>query len=342
VVSLRNLSPVDARAYLRGVGVARGCHDDAIALTHGHPLALTLLAEVLARSEQPGRVPATLLAAPDVVRALLDRVVDAIPSPRHRRALAVCAHARFTTEPMLREAMREDDSAELFGWLRALTFVEEGPYGLFPHDIARDALEADLRWRDPATHSDVHRGVRRHIAKQLHAAAGLDQQRWASDSVFLNRHVAAVSSFWDWTSFGNAYGDSLRPVDRTCLLTMTARHQGSEQAELVEFWLDRQPDRFLVVRSKGGEPIGFMAELALHCASQADIRADPGTCAMWEYAMRHGPTAPGVIRCMFGTRTGGLDGREDRHRMDGRNLESGYRLHACERGLRQLLCSDVG
>ena len=35
--------------------------------------------------------------------------------------------------------------AELFEWLRNLSFIESGPLGLFPHDLAREALVADLR-----------------------------------------------------------------------------------------------------------------------------------------------------------------------------------------------------
>ena len=38
----------------------------------------------------------------------------------------------------------------LFEWLRGLSFVESGADGLFPHDLARDVLDADLRWRDRA------------------------------------------------------------------------------------------------------------------------------------------------------------------------------------------------
>jgi hypothetical protein len=41
------------------------------------------------------------------------------------------------------------DVHELFEWLRGLSFIESGRLGLYPHDLAREALVADLRWRHP-------------------------------------------------------------------------------------------------------------------------------------------------------------------------------------------------
>jgi hypothetical protein len=37
------------------------------------------------------------------------------------------------------------DAPLLFGWLRGLSFIEQGPEGVFPHDLAREVLDSDLR-----------------------------------------------------------------------------------------------------------------------------------------------------------------------------------------------------
>jgi AAA ATPase domain len=76
-VSLRNLDRDDARAYLRVEGVPESQHGAAFDATHGHPLALRLLVEVLAQREGP----VELGAAPDVVRELLSRFVADAPAP---------------------------------------------------------------------------------------------------------------------------------------------------------------------------------------------------------------------------------------------------------------------
>ena len=42
-----------------------------------------------------------------------------------------------------------ENSAELFEWLKNLSFIESNKWGLYPHDLARESLVADLKWRNP-------------------------------------------------------------------------------------------------------------------------------------------------------------------------------------------------
>jgi AAA ATPase domain len=147
-VALRNLGPEESRAYLGAAGVPKALHEPVLAFTHGHPLALSLVVDVLAQEQRHGLAGFTPEHAPDVIRELLRRFVANVPSDLHRRALEVCAHARLTTEALLRAALDAGDVHDIFEWLRSLSFIEQGPYGLTPHDLARDLLDADLRWRD--------------------------------------------------------------------------------------------------------------------------------------------------------------------------------------------------
>jgi hypothetical protein len=295
VVSLRNLRPDDTRAYLQVEGVPESLHEQVMTMTHGHPLTLSLLVETIARDS--GRsVPQVLADAPDVVRALLGRVVDEAPSGRHRNALEVCAHVRFTTEELLRAGLGGDDAHELFGWLRTLSFVEEGPHGVYPHDVARDVLDADLRWRDRVGYADLHRRLRAHFVKQARQAGDeQDRQHGIADIMFLSRTHPITRDYFEFTGLGQAYTDALRPSDAAAVLAMTREYQGEEQAALVAYWLDRQPQGFLIFRDAAGEPLGYGTYLALHRASQADLDGDPGTRAIWEYAQRHGPPRPGEL-----------------------------------------------
>jgi hypothetical protein len=57
--------------------------------------------------------------------------------------------------------------------------------------------------------------------------------------------------------------------------------------------MDRQPQAFRLVRAPTGVLLGYGAYVALHEASESDLRADPGSRAMWEYAQRHGPPRTG-------------------------------------------------
>src|SRR5690606_8905177 len=91
-VSLRNLTPEESRTLLDRFGVPPDHHPAALACTHGHPLALVLVADLLKR--QPVDVAFDLSQAPDVVRVLVERFVREVPTPMHRQALELCAHVR--------------------------------------------------------------------------------------------------------------------------------------------------------------------------------------------------------------------------------------------------------
>jgi AAA ATPase domain len=293
VVALRNLSPDEVRAFLRAAGVAEDVHARALELTHGHPLALSLLVDVLAQRGDEAQVLG-LDHAPDMLGVLLERFVAGAPSERHRLALEVCAHTRVTTEDLLRTALGGDDAGALFEWLRRLSFVEEGTEGLFPHDLARDVLDADLRWRDRARYAEVHNRVRRHVVARIRACAGREQQRAAADLHFLHRGNAGIRGFYDWASMGLGYADGLRAGDAEAVVAMVERFESPQSAALARFWLDRRPSAFLMCRRPGhDEPFGFTTMLPLHELSAAEREADPGTAAMWAYAMAHGAPRPG-------------------------------------------------
>jgi hypothetical protein len=61
--------------------------DQLVELVHGHPLGLSLLADVVVRGGEAATDPLT----PDLVGTLLRRFVEIVPSGLHRHALEVCA-----------------------------------------------------------------------------------------------------------------------------------------------------------------------------------------------------------------------------------------------------------
>jgi hypothetical protein len=293
VIALRNLRPDDSRAYLRAAGVPKALHERVLAFTHGHPLALSLVVDVLAQEQLHGLADFAPEHAPDVMRELLARFVAGVPSTLHRRALEVCAHARLTTEALLRAALGMGDAHDVFEWLRSLSFIEQGPYGLAPHDLARDLLDADLRWRDREQYGVQHDRIRTHVLDRIRRSSGQEQQRALLDLMFVHRSNPFTQPYWEWESFGQTYADALTPEDHEAVVAMTARFEGEEAAALAAHWLDRQPDAFIALRGGEGVLLGFLAHLTLNRASPDDVEADPGTRATWAYALRHGPPRPG-------------------------------------------------
>lgn len=304
VVSLRNLPPQDGRAYLAAQDVPEALREDLLMVSHGHPLALSMLVDMVRRriadgGDGVGAVPRSLGDVPDLVRVLLTHTIEEVPGRRHRMALEVCAHAHVTTEDLLRATLGDsgvsaDDAGELFAWLRTLSFVEEGPYGLFPHDLARDALDADLRWRDPDRYAELHHRVRAQLLARIRSAGDeREKQRLLADAIFLTCSRTTLGVYVATARTVEEHIDELRDGDRAAVVEMTAALQGREQAELVAYWMRRQPHAFRVFRGARGEPRGYGAYLELHEATDADLATDPGTRAMWRYAQRHGPPRTG-------------------------------------------------
>ncbi|HEY6556467.1 MAG TPA: AAA family ATPase [Polyangiaceae bacterium] len=211
VVTLRNLDPEDGREYLEAHGVAPALHDRLLELSHGHPLGLSLLVDLMARG---GDAPVDPLT-PDLVGVLLTRFVDTVPSGPERRALEVCALARVTTESLLRAALGAESAHELFRWLIEVSFIETGPDGVFPHDLARDILDADLRWRDPEAYRQIFRNVAAHVRARLRSSHGSEQQRTIRDLKFLFRNLPGILSPIDWDAWGHHDPEPARAEDPT-------------------------------------------------------------------------------------------------------------------------------
>jgi hypothetical protein len=291
IVSLRNLRPEESLAYLEARGVPAAAHAEVLGFTYGHPLALALVSDVMARGDQG----ASFLPEhePDIVQALLERFVRQIPSRRHRDALEVCAHTRVTTEALLGDVLGEEHAPELFAWLRGLSFIEQGPQGLFPHDLAREVLDADLRWRNPADYRDLHRRVRGFVVRTLQEARGREQQRAAFDLLYLHRGNPIMRPVHDWDALTAGYAEPATPADLPQILAIAHQHEGADSAAIVAYWADRQLPGFSVSRSATGHVDGFVANVKLHAATAAELAADPALAAAWDFAARYGPLRPG-------------------------------------------------
>ena len=168
----------------------------------------------------------------------------------------------------------------MFSWLRGLSFMEYGDYGLFPHDLAREVIDADLRWRDPAALSGRAPAGAPARRGGVLGSEGRERERALADLIFLHRANPATSALWDWKSLGEVYGDTVRDGDVEAILTLVERHEGAESAAIAQHWLARQPAGFYVFRGRGPELLGFAAQIALHEAGDEDIARDPAARAV--------------------------------------------------------------
>ncbi len=296
VLALRNLEPEESRNYLHKRRVPGDQHTSVLDFTHGHPLALSLVADVF---DQRGDIEFVPEDTPDIVETLLEQLVQKVPGPAHRTALEACALVRVTTESILAAMLANNDVHDLFDWLRSLSFIEVRRGGLFPHDLARDALVADLRWRNPDWYAQLKNRARKYYASRLSQASGNAQQRMMLDYIYLHRDNAVVRPYFEWQASGSALTDEMRPADIPALAAMVAAHEGEQSSALAQHWFQRQPQGLLVFRNSKGAPDGFLAILEVQRASPEDLDLDPAMKAASGYLERFAPLRRGEIASIF-------------------------------------------
>lgn len=291
VVALRDLSVEDARDLLGARSVEPSHHDRVLAVARGHPLALVLVAEVL---RHDGTVPSSLAELPEVIDGLLERFLRHVPSDVHRQALYAAAHAGVATEVLLRETVTDGRAAEVFDWLRALSFTDATPNGVVVHELVSDALNADLQWRDPERWIALHTAVTSHLRKRLAASSGSQQDQAMLDLLQLFRFNPVTRRFYDWDASWQLWLEPATADDHDAIVALTRAFEGDASAELAAYWLGRQPDAFTVFRNAAGDrPEGFVAHLLLADAPGEEVDVDPVVSAIWGHVRGHGPLRPG-------------------------------------------------
>jgi hypothetical protein len=291
VIGLSELARHEASTLLGLLDVPAELTEALLAFTGGHPLALRLAAEVAAGT--PADTSAWTPGS-DTIGTLLARIVGELPSAAHRHALEVCAHVLATTEELLGAALPAADAGALFGWLRRLPFVESGRRGLFPHDVVRAALDADLRWRDPGSYQEMHRRVRAHLVTRARAASGAAVIPAMEALTYLHRHNGFLGNYVTWRADGSVHEDRYRPEDRGAVVRLVGEAEGPESAAVAQFWLDRQPRAFRLVRSSAtGEPLAVTAWLRLAVPDEEEVARDPVVAAAWRHGRRTAPLRGG-------------------------------------------------
>jgi hypothetical protein len=288
-IQLGNLSEAEAAAYLERRNIAPEQRDDVLRFTRGYPLALSLAVEVLIQRPNSRFEGA---ASPDIVKVLLERFVAGVPSVAHRAALEACSQLRVTSEPLLAAMLDVTDVREVFEWLRDLAFISIGPRGLFPHDLAREALAADLKWRNPPWHAELHERARAFYMREFERSHGHEQYLALLDLIFLHDNPF-IRSLFAWNDIGGVVEDVPRTADWPALVEMVRRHEGDEAAELARRWFERQPEGVTAYRDAAGEVTGFSCFVVLRPEERAWAEADPCAAAVWRFLDGEPPLADG-------------------------------------------------
>jgi hypothetical protein len=275
---LGELSAEESREYLGKRGVPKTEHEAVLAFTQGHALALSLVADSFS---QAPRTRFLVERSPDVVRALVEQLVRGLSEPRQRAALEACAVARTTTEGLLAALLDQSDVHAVFDWLRALSFMQSDVVGLYPHDLARKALLADLAFRDP----DRLRLLKERALTHQLKRSGTSASNWrlaAMDSLYSMFQLLEPStrSVLKDRRVRGYLPEEATARDLPDLEALIARHEGRESAAIARHWFARQPQAVTVIRDGSDTPAGVIVILELEALTDEDRRRDPVVAGM--------------------------------------------------------------
>ena len=296
VLSLKNLNQEESRAFLMRRQVPAREHVAVMQFTHGHPLALSLVADVFAQQPDTRFAPEE---APDIIKTLLDQFMQEAPSTHHRAALEASSQVRLLNEPLLGAMLQVDDPHPIFTWLRDLSFIDAERRGLFPHDLAREAMAVDLHWRNPTWQAELHNRARKYYIDRFSEGGAREQRQVLSDYIFLHRDNPMIRPYFEWQSSGTVFTDLYKPEDKFHILQMIGTHEGETAVRIAEHWLERQQSNVFVFRQADGSLQGVLLLVSLEKTTAADHKLDPGAAVIWDYLTRHAPLRPGETATLF-------------------------------------------
>jgi hypothetical protein len=296
---LGDLDEAESAELLERAGVAPPGRPHLVRLGRGHPLAIALLADIAVT----GTVPDSLAEVPDLISALLESLLRGAPTDAHMTGLAACAQAWLTTEDLLRRVVGADAGA-VWAWLERRPFVTCGPHGLFPHDLARDVLDAEFERRWPERYRALHRVVHDHVVAGLRATTGPGRQMLAQHLLYLHHRSPLTAVISSLRAQGSAAVVPARRADHEPALSLIEHFESPQSARLAERWFAEQPESLSVVRDSQGVA-GFCFHVIHPTGSPMEDR-DPVIRTVLDLARRQGPARPGeqidIARFLSGRR----------------------------------------
>lgn len=253
-LALHPLPDNEIDEYLEARGVPSARRAEVTDLARGNPLLLSLGCE------------SALSADPAAFDKLLVRLsgllCDECDSPEKQHAAATLTIARGLPHELLAAVVADEAATtRLLRWLSSLSFVDESPLGLWPHEVARRACAARMRAHHPLFFETVMQSIRRYYDHQIQSAT--DPTRWVLDRLYLDRDLPIIkrhlpSASWDFPPLEPATA-----IDRDAIVGIVTKHQGVEASRRIAHWFERSREAFEVLRGSAGNVVGFVLTLEL-------------------------------------------------------------------------------
>lgn len=288
LIRLRNLPPEHCEHVLANKNLSDLQRQAIIRLSHGHPLTLMLMADLVTTS---GTVPDAL--GTDVIRHLTECFTAHAPSPQHQEAIELSAHARVTTQDLLAAMVDPRMAASLFNWLASLSFMELTSEGLFPHDLVRDAIAADMRWRHPQRTPQGAGKLLAHYLRQAQGPHASVRAQAALDIFYLNRAHPVMHRFVDFATLGSMSCQRADARDTASIAELVRCELGPAHEALVRRWHGHPGATWWVVRETNDDIAAAMLCLDIGGMSEADQSGDPVLTQLRQWMTQRPPIEPG-------------------------------------------------
>lgn len=307
VMGLRNLTPHDCNAFLLNQGIHEDQAKEIIRLSYGHPLTLVMLKDIL---NTHGYIPE--LRQLELISTLVECFAANSPSAQHREALEMAAFARVTNQELISAVLGHQQAADIFNWLARLTFMHQTQEGVFPHDLVRDAITTEVRWRTPERTAAIGECMLQHfVRKNRHMHPGLRDSA-ALDIFYLNRTHPLMRSFIDFTALGTVHCEPASLHDTDDVMSLVSQELGPTHTQLASQWKNTPGAQWWVVKNAQGRIMSAMLCLELNRMPAESLEGDPMIAAMQQWLSAQPARRPfdRVIFSRLAVARGGLNNNE--------------------------------
>jgi hypothetical protein len=303
-IDLTGLPPRDARRLLAARGLTDSRVTAIVDWAAGSPLALALAADAAIADADWNAASAP--DRPEILRALLHRLVETELHDVRPSALGIAVVARNVTPDLLRAVLPDEKPDEAYRQLSELTITERLGTGLTMHELARKALLADLRQRNPV----LERDLRRRVVDYLYSRGIAGDQMMMIEMAHLVENPLLRWGF-SWDGNVSFRIDSVRTGDADRIEALTKEHDRLWW-QLTRRYFTEAPDRVAVARDLSDRVCGFLVSMSLATApafADDDPLAGPwlaharrnsalGDSVMWHAAVDF--TGAGKVQAMLG------------------------------------------
>jgi AAA ATPase domain len=302
-LDLGAMAPDEARKLLAAYGVADARVPAIIEWAAGFPLALALAADAASTDADWNAVRSP--ERPDILRALLHRLVETELQDIRPSALGIAVVARSTTPELLAAVLPGEDAAAAYRQLASLTVTEPLGNGIMMHELVRKALLADLRLRNP----DLERDLRHRIADYLYEKGVRDDPLLIIDMAHLVENPLIKWGF-GWDGNVSTRIDAVRPGDAE--KAERGPHGPSHWWQESRRYFSEAPARVSIARDETDQICGYMVCMSIATApkfadsetligpwlAHARRNAALGDSVLWQAAVDF--TGEGKVQAMLG------------------------------------------